>query len=223
MRDFIGRMKVRLFSEVRPRAGPLVFPARARRRAGQSLVESCLVVVVLCLLLFGVLQVSHLFMISEVLDYAATAGARAHSVGFNPFMVEKTIRVAAIPTAGRIINPAPPGANGGSPWGVRNTGWLWNFALRSNPGSQLFTQIEKPRIPEYLAADWGQLYGYLDYEAWDNQSIRSTVFETADAVEVRVQQDVPLNFPFHRAFYDGDMISYEGRATLENHYPMYLQ
>jgi len=227
MRDFIRRMKRCLacagYSSGGPFAPQPVSIRRCRDRAGQSLIESCLVVAILCLLLFGMLQVSHLYMISEVLDYAATAGARAHSVGFNPFMVQKTIQVAAIPAAGRLLNPAPPAANGVSPWATQHTGWLWNYALNNNPGSQQFDQIEKPRIPEYLAANWDQLYGYLDYEAWDDLSVKSTISETADSVEVRVQQDVPVRFPFHQAFYSADDILYEGRATLENHYPLYLQ
>ena len=227
MRDFIGRMKSCGlwvgYSSGDLSAPPPVPLRRSRSRAGQSLIESCLVVAILCLLLFGMLQVSHLYMISEVLDYAATAGARAHSVGFNPFMVQKTIQVAAIPAAGRLLNPALPAANGASPWATHRTGWLWDFALHSNPGSLQFDQIEKQRIPEYLAANWDQLYGYLHYEAWDNLSVKSTIFETADSVEVRVQQNVPVRFPFHQAFYSADDILYEGRATLENHYPLYLQ
>ena len=227
MRDFIRRMKSSWLCAGYLSGGPWapqpVPLRRGRSRAGQSLIEACLVVAILCLLLFGMLQVSHLYMISEVLDYAATAGARAHSVGFNSFLVQKTIQVAAIPAAGRLLNPALPAANGASAWATHRTGWLWNFALNSNPGSLQFDQLEKPRIPEYLAAEWDQLFGFLHYEAWDNLSVKSTISETADAVEVRVQQNVPVRFPFHQAFYSADDILYEGRATLENHYPLYLQ
>ena len=203
-------------------------PGRQRRpsasRAGQSLIESCIVVAVLCLLLFGMLQVSHLYMVSEVLDYAATAGARAHSVGFNPFMVEKTIQTAAIPAAGRLLNPAMDSVALANPvWGTQRVGWLWDFALRSNPGSRQFEQIERVRIPEYLGAEWEQRYGYLNYEAWASHALRSSMFETADSVEARVWLDVPVRFPFHRAFYEADEIPYESAVTMENHYPLYLQ
>ncbi|MCX6996531.1 MAG: pilus assembly protein [Kiritimatiellaeota bacterium] len=213
MGDFTQRLKG-VFLSLRPRGS----------RAGQRLIESCLVVVVLCLLLFGMLQVSHLYMVSEVLDYAATAGARAHSVGFNAFMVEKTIQVAAIPASGRMLNPSMASVAVANPvWGTQRVGWLWDFALRSHPDSRQFNDIERVRIPEYLGAEWWQRYGYLNYEAWDNHALQAFMFETADSVEARVQLEVPVRFPFHRAFYGADMVPYESKVTMENHYPMYLQ
>ena len=216
MGSFAERRKGLRWAQVRPGGW-------CGSRDGQSLVESCLVVAVVCLVLFGMLQVSHLYMVAEVLDYAATAGARAHSVGLNPFMVDKTVQVAAIPAAGRLLHPAPPDQNAAGIWATHGTGWLWAYAQSSRPVSRLFNQIERTRIPEYLCAEWEQRYGYLWYEAWDSYALRSTFFESAGSVEARVQQEVPVHFPFHRAFYDDDVIPYESKVTLENHHPLYLQ
>ena len=74
-------------------------------RAGQSLVESCLVIGLTCLLFFGLLQISQLFAAREVLYHAAARGARAKTVGFNRWMVTKAVRVGAIPNAGRMLVP----------------------------------------------------------------------------------------------------------------------
>ena len=66
-------------------------------------------VALVCLCFFGVFQISQLFASQEVLNYAAGRGARARTVGFNRFMVYKTIQVGAIPNAGRLVNPVYAG------------------------------------------------------------------------------------------------------------------
>ena len=66
-------------------------------RRGQALIESCLAIIVLCLVFAGLFQISQLFAAKEILDYSASRGARAKAVGFNEWMVRKVARVAAIP------------------------------------------------------------------------------------------------------------------------------
>ena len=197
--------------------------ALRRRRAGQALLESCLVMALLSLLLFGVLQVARLYLARETLDYAAVAGARARTVGFNDFMVHKVVRVAAIPNAGRLLNPAVERAPGlAALWGAATPGLLWDYALRASPGSPQF-ELERSRVPLYLAAEnGGELAAILDYERWDD--LRYTVVESS-AAEVRAdtRQDLPLTLPFHRAFYADDEVTLDGRADLENHAALYLE
>ena len=53
----------------------------------------------ICVIFMGIFQVSQLAVAREVLHHAAARGARARSVGFNAFMVQKSVRVAAIPNA----------------------------------------------------------------------------------------------------------------------------
>src|ERR1035437_1927236 len=98
-------------------------------RRGQAIIESSLVLALVCLVLFGLFEISQLFAAQEILDYAAARGARAETVGFNRFMVEKTVRVGAIPNAGRLINPVVSGG----------------------PAAQ--SDAELARIPLYLAAE----------------------------------------------------------------------
>ncbi|WP_372806215.1 TadE/TadG family type IV pilus assembly protein [Pontiella sp.] len=71
-----------------------------KNKEGASIVESCIVMILLCLILFGILQVSILTAAHDVLLYAASAGARCATIGYNDTMVEKTIRVAALPSMG---------------------------------------------------------------------------------------------------------------------------
>ena len=73
--------------------------------AGQSLVESCLVIALISFIFMGLFQISRLSAAREVLQHAAARAARARTVGFNAWMVPKVVRVAAIPNAGRMTEP----------------------------------------------------------------------------------------------------------------------
>lgn len=201
-------------------------PRRPQRvgRSGQAMVESCLVIAVMSLVLFGLLEVSRQFMAREVLHYSASAGARAHAVGFNDFMIYKVIRTAAIPVAGRMnhpdfVNNGPAAAL----WSSQRPGTLWDFALRANPISQQYEQVERSRIPLYLGADdWGQLTPILDYDDWDDLH-GSTVEIAGNAVEGRARQDVEMRYGnFHRAFYARDFVEQDAKVEQESHFSGYL-
>lgn len=197
--------------------------ARRRGRAGQAIIESCIVVVIMSLILFGLLEVSRLFMGQEVMNYAATVGARAHAVGFNDFMIYKTFRVATIPVAGRISNPSGNTVQRGQMWTGLEPGQKWDAAVAAQPGSLQYTQIESSRIPLYLAAeDWGQLSPVLDYEEWDDISM-STVDNGPTLVNANVRKDIRLIFPFHRVFWPDDDVRVPGDVTMDSHYQLYLE
>jgi hypothetical protein len=166
------------------------------------LIESCLVLIIVCLAFFGVFQISQLFARQEVLHYAAARGARAKVVGFNQFMVFKTIRVGAIPNVGRLINPASDGG----------------------PAAQ--HAVEAARIPLYMGTeDASELDPILDYQDWDTAQDVSWPLVSAfgdGTLRLRVGQQVPLRYPFHRAFYAADSMDMTGESWLDNHYTLYL-
>lgn len=172
---------------------------RLDRRQGQSLIESCLVLALVCLVFFGLFQVSRLFAAKEVLQYAAERGARAKTVGFNRFMVHKTVRIGAIPNAGRMLNPGP----GGGP-------------AREHAA-------ESARIPLYLGAEyWGRLDAILDYEDWDSIDVPPVSSLGNGTLSLTLEQEYPLRSPFHRAFYAADSVPLRAEVLLDEHYPLYL-
>lgn len=173
--------------------------ARWGSRAGQSLIESCLVMIIVCILFFGIFQISQLFAAQEVLQYAAGRGARAKAVGFNRFMVFKTVRVGSIPNAGQLVNPDAPG------------------------GPAVQYAAEAARIPLYLGGEnYGQLRAILDYDAWD--SVRQSVpYELGDGtLRMSAEQTMLLRYPLHRLFYAADSLEMKGESTLDSHAPLYL-
>lgn len=169
---------------------------------GQALIESCLVVGLLCLLLMGLFQLSQLYLAQEILDYAAGRGARAKAVGFNDFMVKKTVRIGAIANAGALTFPE---RSGGGPWAQ-------------------WTHRESPRIPHYLQANSWELDAILNYAQWE--SVRWSCPATeAPLLHFEVRQDMPLMFfsNVFKAFLIGSAVPMKGEADIENHYPLYLQ
>lgn len=194
---------------------------RFLHKQGSSLVESCIVMALLCLILFGFLQVSYILAARNVLNYSAVATARARSVGLNDFMLMKVSRYAGIPTAGPITVPA---GNFGTdrPEGL-------------TVGARISTAISRERAPVSAQADYvvavreayhlaktTQFEQILDYANWTGGS--TDVFVTYEAdnddvLTVQVEQTVPLVMPFSRVFFPGLDLVTATRDDREEQYP----
>lgn len=201
------------------------------RCAGQSLMEACLAMLMLCLIFMGFFQVSQLIAVRQVLYHAAARGARARMVGFNRFMVEKAVRVAVIPNAGRMTQPDIPNEDAALRDWLANApaGTVWDRALQSGGEPAAIHEIERVRIPEFMAApDWSRAHGVLDYEHWNRvNSAVPGMLQDGAPIEVRVRQILDLRRLFgaavHRAFYARDDLELEGRSRLEAQYPLYIE
>jgi len=204
-------------------------------RAGAALVESCLAIIMLCLILFGILQVSYLVAAKDVISFSAFAACRSATVGMKEEFVNRVVRTTSIPMAGPMVNSpfVVSGTEGG-----RLNGQSWDAALQATPSSDQYW-LEYYAIPYYLgAADESELTVLLNYYNWLNMGtlITSTAQYTEDSVKVDVIQNVPLSFPFARAFYRanmGTMTRQDGThsvprspitasLTVENHSALYL-
>ncbi len=205
------------------------------------MLESLLVVLVLCLLFFGLLQVALVFNADEILHHSAARAARARSVGFNDWMVTKAQHVAAIPNSGKMLEPAL-----GTPVRTfldpnRSPGENWDAAIDPARAYDRSARaiVELARIPEYLATD-NHLRGeaILHYEEWEKHSFGVSVqrsnplaaaFGGAGTVRATVGQRFPLQMPFHRLFYrpepdaEGvDRVSLSGESEILDHASLYL-
>jgi hypothetical protein len=210
---------------------------KGNTRAGQSLIETCLAVMMIGLIFAGLLQVSQIFAAKEVLQHSALCAARAKTVGFNKWMVEKSMLVAAIPISGKMLVPDFQNINAGLEQNVTtNTpGGLWKSLLGQTTSSAQY-DIEKARIPDYLAS-WNNARAAfeLNYACWEDSSQNKiTVDIEGDAmssggssegspmIHATVSQDYPLWVPLHQAFYAADSVKLSADSYLENHYPLYI-
>ncbi len=89
--------------------------ARSRRKeSGQAIVESMLTMIVICLLIFGLLQIFQVAISELVTSYSAFTAGRSYAVGFSaeengPWwrcLVYKSARVAAVGASGKRLHPS---------------------------------------------------------------------------------------------------------------------
>lgn len=169
------------------------------------MVESCLVIAMLCIILFGILQVSYLVAARDVVSFAAYASARAATVGMREEFVGRVARVTSIPVAGPMVNDAfVDHANIDS---NSKPGDAWDSAVAATPSSDQYW-VEKYNIPYYLGARYEEELDYwLNYYNWlsPDTLITADTDRSSSLVDVYVQQYVPLAFPFASGFYNGNM------------------
>ncbi len=189
------------------------------------MIEACLAMFIICLIFFGLFQISQLSAAREILYHAAARGSRAKTVGFNSFMVSKAIRVAAIPNSGRLTEPefVNEDRNLRNMLRTMRPGQLWDEVLTNAVPSSLQQDLESARIPEYMSSEnYARSRFILDYEDWDSISWTVPRNSTRDIIEVDVSQQYPLRLPMHRAFYAADTVDLHGVSAIENHYPLYI-
>ena len=104
-KQYIRSFSVRQFCGLKPFVG---------KESGQAFVETTLTMIIICLLLFGLLQVFKIAVADMITSYTAFYGARSYAVGFSadgqsaPWwrqLVYKAARVRAIPASGQRIFP----------------------------------------------------------------------------------------------------------------------
>ena len=184
------------------------------RRSGQALLETLIAALALLLLLSGLLQLALVSGGREILRHAAARAARARSVGFNDWMAQKAMRVAAIPVSGRMTFPGPGfGDEGGG----------------ADAGD-----FELARIPGYLAAENHSRAAYeLSYEEWERGAPRLRSESSPyghGTVRFAAAMDYPLRMPFasllapwaERDEEGVPRLGIEGVATAPDHSALYL-
>ena len=224
---------------LKPRRGDVAAPSTrlsGASRSGQAALETFIVVLVVCVLLFGLLQTAVVFSGREVLHHAAARAARARAVGFNDWMAFKAMRVASIPNSGRMLEPAFTPLQASTPYGGNpSPGAAWDAAMTAVPGMSERAALERVRVPAYLASDNHARAGYvLDYAEWQRGSFQESERASAfgmGTLRYRVEQDFPLTmpfspfvFPFARPDADGNgRVAISGEAEAGQHASLYLE
>lgn len=124
-----------------------------RSDRGQSIVESLLCTIVLCLVFFGFLQIFNIAIAKMLSEYSAYRAARSYAVGFRDHLIHRSSNVGAIGASGRIVEPDT--FDYGSP--------MEQFAR------------EELMIPEYLEG-----MSSLQYEFWGGRNYYDSRFYSAD-------------------------------------------
>lgn len=191
-------------------------------KSGQALLESFGIIMLLCMILFGMVQYVLMLTATEVIQYSADASVRARAVGLNSFMVRKVSLVASIPNAGPLA-PEFQGDIGPIRRQGNNVSEAFNLATQASASSIQFQLMEEPMLGYFLGAETeGHMYDILDYEDWD--TVRRPIYsQIGNMLRVSIIQDYPLRMPFRRAFTRSDELRIEREARLADHAELYLQ
>lgn len=186
-------------------AGPSsqLLAARRAGASGQSIVESTLVILLVCLIFFGFLQVAVLYNHERVLQFASFAAARSATVGFLPEIYDRAYKVAAIPASGS------------------------NLTLTAAGPKELLA-YEQITIPLYLNRAVA-----MDYEYWEEPGMSPVIqFNTPGSGMLQEfhEQTHPLVIPLAGAYYQSRPSGrYEYTVSIPNessqawHYQHYLK
>ena len=201
------------------------------------MIESLIVILVVCFLLFSLLELARGFAGREILRHSAARAARARTVGFNDWMCTKVMRVAAIPNAGKMLEPSYASFTDMELHGAlanKTPGELWDWSLTANTRSDR-AETEASRIPDYLASEHEERAHYiLDYEGWDDlraSGLGGVAPSSSDTLEVKVSQKMPIGIAVKALCDWVDAVSPSmdrgymligGGSEIENHYSLYL-
>ena len=164
------------------------------------MLESVIALFFLCFAFFLVVDYAELLKTRTVMDYAAARAARARAVGFNDFMVAKTLRIATMPVAGECLT-------------TRGTGRPPTAGfLISRSGSYLQSEYES------------DTKGILDFELWDPAKFGWSAAESYNGRQGDVTVKVHQRHPLVSALPGGvDETTIGGEARSESHYRYYLK
>ena len=164
------------------------------------MLESVIVLFFLVLAFFLVVDYAELLKTRTMMDYAAARGVRARAVGFNDFMVTKTLRIASMAVAGECLT-------------ARNAGVSPTVGfLTSRSGSYLEAEYES------------DTRGILDFELWDPLKFGWSAAESYNGRQGEVAMKVHQRHPLLSPLPGGDVESVvNGEAKMESHYRFYLR
>lgn len=173
------------------------------QKHGSAMIESCIVVALLCLILFGLLQTSYIISSRNVINYATVATTRAAAVGMNNFMLHKVSHYATIPTAGP---NASPGIKQELRLDGETVGEQWRNALsRADLSRSTLGAYELGVREGYHMSSVSDHASILNYDNWklEETDIHFTVEEDSklDILHVTLEQNLPLVYPLSRAVF----------------------
>ena len=184
---------------------------------GSSIVEGVIAILLICLILFGLLQVFLIYTAQEFTDYASFRTARSISVGFNDTLAKVEARTRAIPVSGTVLTPSE----------LKTSSYKEFFTSSSyKQGDGVYDYYYRLRraIRNYMEG-----YRYLECEYWMGDNSYETKLEAKlirqnNRVTSEVKfENYPLRLPFAQAFVSERIQDISATVDLKNHSSLYLE
>ena len=198
---------------------------------GASIVEGVIAILLICLILFGLLQVFLLYTAQEFTDYASFRTARSLSVGFNDSLAKVEARTRAIPVSGRILEPSELSSSFYEDTFGKGSNFTTSDYKQNNGVYDYYYRLRRA-ILHYMEG-----YRYLECEYWfpDDENnvnsdissktyLESTFKRRNDSVSAEVKfVKYPMRLPFAQAFVPERILDISSTVDLKNHSKLYLE
>lgn len=184
---------------------------------GSSIVEGVIAILLICLILFGLLQVFLLYTAQEFTDYSSFRTARSISVGFNNSLAKVEARTRAIPVSGNVLTPSDLKASS-------YKDFFTSSSYKQGDGVYEYYYRMRRAIRNYMEG-----YRYMECEYWMGENSYETELtgkfsRRADKVISEVTfRNYPLRLPFARAFVPDEVQDISSTVELKNHSSVYLE
>ena len=171
---------------------------------------------VLCLILFGLLQIFLLYTTQEVTDYVAFRTARSLSVGFADELIEIEARARAVPVSGSVLTPSHLKAQ-------KNSGYTTSQYSQNNGVYDYFYRLKRA-VLHYMEG-----VRYMECEYWNGKnSFKTKLISDFSTDDKQVLSEVkfskyPLRLPFSKAFLTDKYLDINSSMELKNHSSSYLE
>ena len=196
--------------------GKLKHPAGRRFQRGSSIVEGVISMLLVCLVLFGLLQIFLLYTTQEFTDYTAFRSARSLSVGYADELTVLEVRARALPVSGAVLSPAELKA-------LRENSFTASDYTQDNGVYSYFYRLRRA-IRHYMEGR-----RWMECEYWRGNNVYGTRLNNAFSKNTgSVTSDLtfskyPLRLPFAKAFFPDNRIDITSSCELKNHAAAYLE
>lgn len=191
---------------------------RTHLQRGSSIVEGVIAILLICMILFGLLQVFLLYTAQEFTDYSAFRTARSISVGFNDTLARVEARTRAIPVSGRVLTPSDLKASSYSDF-------FTSSSYKQGDGVYEYYYRMRRAIRNYMEG-----YRYMECEYWMGEQdpyytkLEAGLKRKNEEVSAKVEfEKYPLRLPFARAFVPESVQDISATVELKNHSKLYLE
>lgn len=191
---------------------------------GSAIVEAVISMLLICMILFGLLQFFYYAAAQMVTDYAAFRAARSESVGFKDALVTMEGRLKAISASGRMRKP------------LDLTYDEDEDGNEIKPNYSFSSVIDQFRFERLAIIDFMENKRPLEYEYWEPKEKDmndDTKFQTRLTIksssmgnsftEKTVFTDYPWIMPFRKAFVTDGKIDIKGESKMSRHSAQYLE
>ena len=132
---------------------------------GSAIVEGVIAILLICLILFGLLQLFLLYTAQEFTDYSSFRTARSISVGFNDTLAKVEARTRALPVSGEVLTPSE----------LKTTSYMDYFTsstYKQSDGVYEYYYRLRRAIRNYMEG-----YRYMECEYWLGENSYETRLE----------------------------------------------